>query len=240
MLYIKNLTKTFGKRVVLKNISTTFGDTGISIIVGINGSGKTTLLNSITSLVRVDSGIIQIDHFNKTDRQYKQKMFYIPSDFLLPEYMTGKEYHKLIMKQYQDYDYKLYKTLISLFDFAGPIDKLIESYSYGMKKKLQIIIGLSLNVKYVITDELLNGVDLETLLLTQKLIENLSRIRKFIMVSHNLNFINEHPHDIRLISDGTLTNFTNVTNFKSIIIKKGILDEKFNQVEEYFNNSKII
>lgn len=74
----------------MDNITINFKE-DTTVIVGLNGSGKTVFLNSITGILNIDSGTIAIDGFKPDSKEFKERIFYIPSDFYLPEYMTGKE-----------------------------------------------------------------------------------------------------------------------------------------------------
>ena len=96
MIKIEHLSKTY-KRLVLNDISVTFPERQVSVIVGINGSGKTTFLDCVVGLKRPSEGEIWIgSHHNQSD-PFKEQVFYIPSDFYLPDYMTGNEYIQFVL-----------------------------------------------------------------------------------------------------------------------------------------------
>ena len=166
-LHISHLTKSYKDHKVIDDLSFTFNKKGITIIVGVNGSGKTTLFNLINDLVDKDEGTITLSSLSDEDR--KKECFYIPSDFYLPEYMTGKEYVDFILSRYPYSNKENVEWLIHLLDFDEAYHKLIETYSYGMKKKIQIIAAIASNTHYIFADEVFNGLDFETVLLLEEL-----------------------------------------------------------------------
>ncbi|MHA8042356.1 ATP-binding cassette domain-containing protein (plasmid) [Staphylococcus xylosus] len=241
MLKIKNISKKFHKKEVLSNINTAFSTNGTSIIVGINGSGKTTLLNLITTLIKSDSGNIYIDEYPIGSQEYKRELFYIPSDFYLPEYMTGEEYFSFISKVYKNkyiYDKQYFYFLAEKFDLKSYLKKSIETYSYGMKKKLQICIGMSVNTMFLLADELTNGLDFESIILLEALLDKEEKQRKIILISHSIDFISKFPNDIRILENGNLSTYEgNLTELEEHLISKGDLNEKIESIKQYNNNN---
>lgn len=204
MIKIDNLCKSFNSKIVIDNLSYTFEDFGITIVVGINGCGKTTLLNMITNFLQPDQGTILLDGLKPSTKEYKERLFYVPSDFFLPEYMTGKEYCHFVLSSYTHGNKQLLQQLFSLLSLHLAKDNLIETYSFGMKKKLQIALALACNVKYMIFDEIFNGLDFETTIFVQEVFHLLSQDKKIIIVSHDKDTIERFPHDIILMQKGML------------------------------------
>ena len=90
-LVISNLQKRFGKRIVLDRLTLNLESGHVYVIVGANGSGKTTLMNIINDLVPADDGVLSLDGYPLGDLKFKKAIYYLPSDFYLPEYLTGVE-----------------------------------------------------------------------------------------------------------------------------------------------------
>ncbi|HHU6751331.1 TPA: ATP-binding cassette domain-containing protein [Staphylococcus pseudintermedius] len=241
MLNLKNISKKFDKKEVLSDINTSFSNTGISIIVGINGSGKTTLLNLITTLIKPDSGTIFIDESPLGSQKYKSEIFYIPSDFYLPEYMTGEEYFLLISKVYSNnftYDKNYFYFLAEKFDLKNFLEKTIETYSYGMKKKLQICIAMTIKTNFLLADELTNGLDFESIILLENLLEKEGEKRKIILISHAINFISKFPDDIRILENGNLYPYQgDLLLLEDNLISKGDLSDKVKSIKQYRINN---
>ncbi len=184
MISISHLNKSYGNNLVLNELNHSIESTGIDIIIGINGSGKTTLLNCICDITPFDTGTITIDNIDQKEKAAKEKMYYIPSEFYLPEYLSGQEYASFVFSRYKNNDEKAFHFLIDMYQLKPAINKKISDYSYGMKKKLQISIALSLNIQYVIADEVFNGLDYESYLLTDYLINKFSTVSQ-VHLSHS-------------------------------------------------------
>ncbi|MGW7948360.1 ATP-binding cassette domain-containing protein [Staphylococcus xylosus] len=240
-MQLTNVSKNYKEKEVLKDINTSFSNTGISIIVGINGSGKTTLLNIITTLIKASTGTIKIDNNIIGTQEYKKNIFYIPSDFYLPEYMTGEEYFYFICKVYKNnfnYDENYFYFLTELFDLKSSLTKIIETYSYGMKKKLQICIALTIKSQFLLADELTNGLDFESVILLEQLLENAKEHRKIILISHSIDFISKFPNDVRILEKGDISSFKEDISFlKDHLISKGDLNEKIESINQYSYNN---
>ncbi len=201
-LHISHLTKSYKDHIVIDDLSFTFNKRGITIIVGVNGSGKTTLFNLINDLVDKDEGTITLSSLSDEDR--KKECFYIPSDFYLPEYMTGKEYVDFILSRYPYSNKENVNWLIHLLDFDEAYHKFIETYSYGMKKKIQIIAAISSNTHYIFADEVFNGLDFETVLLLEELFQKLSNKRAFVFITHEMHLIQRFDCDCYMMKEGKL------------------------------------
>ena len=238
MLEIQNLSKKFKDHKVIDMLNTTFSEIGVSVIVGGNGSGKTTLLHMITHLLQPDTGQILLDGLQPSNIAYKSKFFYLPSDFYLPHYMTGKEYTKFVLSRYAASNYDHLVWLLELLDMTTSQNKMLESYSFGMKKKIQIAAAVAANTDYIFADEILGGLDFETVLLVQAIFAKISQRKKIILVSHDQNTIDCFPEDIRVMRQGKLIPFTGSPYELTTFIKQdGVLRDKLCDVEKYFSTS---
>ena len=235
MLEIRKLAKSFSSKKVFENLDANFGESGISVIVGLNGSGKTTLLNIINSIIEEDAGTVELDGISKSSKYFKRKIFYIPSDFMLPEYLTANELAKFIFKQYRVDCFENFSIYLKLLELNKYSNDLVETYSFGMKKKLQIAISLALNVSIVIADEVFNGLDLETTLLVELFFNHYAKKNKIILVSHEINVSNHFNDDIRILKDGKLLGKSYSANDVIKEIRKDHnLNDKIGQFKKHF------
>ena len=230
-LHISHLSKSYKDHTVIDDLSFTFSKKGITIIIGTNGSGKTTLFHLINDLIDKDEGVIQIPSLS--DEERKKECFYIPSDFYLPDYMSGKEYIDFILSRYPHSNKKIVDTLTRLLDFEHAYHQLIETYSYGMKKKIQIIAAIASNTQYVFADEVFNGLDFETVLLLEELFQKLSSQRSFILITHEMHLIERFHCDCYMMKQGKLYHVENnplkmieeIQNEQSYQEKRGLINE---------------
>ena len=140
ILEIKDVSFGYGKFDVLKNISF-YGKRGeILVLAGPNGSGKTTLIKLIFDLLHRERGEIYIKGKDNREIEAKKRIMYLQSDNLLPVFLTGEEYIKLMCKMYEHrFEKSLYLQLVEYYEMKGITDHLMEEYSHGMMKKIQLI-----------------------------------------------------------------------------------------------------
>lgn len=238
MLICDSLSKSFGKHRVLSGISAEFPSQACSIIVGINGAGKTTLLNCIAGLSEASSGVVSIDGEAIVGTpEYKRRVFYIPSDFFLPDFMTGAEYANFVFSRYGTSRADLFHGLASSFGIEADCGRLINTYSFGMKKKLQLAIAACVQADYLLIDEGMTGLDFETTLLTQELIKRLSATAGIVLVTHDMDTVRCFPQHVFLLKEGNLVSYSESIDKLPDVVSK---DESYEQRTKYldqFSNS---
>lgn len=235
MFKVNRLYKKLGKREILNGITTTFYNNGVSVIVGINGAGKTTFLDTIVGILKKDGGSIELNGFTPENKKFKEQVFYIPSDFYLPEYMTAKEYSKFILNHYPNSKYSIFLQCAKWLEIDKYLNKTIETYSYGMKKKIQLAIMAASDVSLILVDEVFNGLDFETSILVQKMLSELGKKKKVIIVSHEPSILKTFPTDIRLMKNGKIVEVSGTAEeIVEKIKKEGNLYSKLQKMEKYF------
>ena len=100
MLQIKNLSKSYGAKKAVSNLSFVVEDGDIMGFIGKNGAGKTTTLKACLGIIGIDEGEILLDETSvlKEPMACKRKMAYVPDNPQLDEYMTGLQYGKAGVK----------------------------------------------------------------------------------------------------------------------------------------------
>lgn len=164
MLYIKNLTKTYGEKKAVDDLSLHIASGEIYGFIGHNGAGKTTTLKSVTGILQFDSGEITIG--GRSIRQdpigCKAQMAYIPDNPDLYEFMTGIKYLNFIADIFgipSDVRLERIRKYADLFELTDDLAEPIAAYSHGMKQKLAIISAWLHAPKLVIMDEPFVGLD---------------------------------------------------------------------------------
>ncbi|HLR74093.1 MAG TPA: ATP-binding cassette domain-containing protein [Virgibacillus sp.] len=241
MIKISQLKKSYGDNLVLDQLTKSFTNRGIDIIIGVNGSGKTTLLNCICDITPFETGMITINDIDRKEKEAKENMYYIPSEFYLPDYLTGHEYARFVFSRYEQSDEKTFDFLIDLYHLTSAIHHKISDYSYGMKKKLQLSIAFSLNAQYILADEVFNGLDYESYLLTDYLFNVFSAHRKFILITHNMDYITRNPQaNVYLLHAGSLQLMKDVHKIEEIVINQGELKDAYEKIDRFPFNFKTI
>lgn len=176
MIKLANIQKQYGNTEVLKDISMTIPAGEITGIVGANGAGKTTLFNCIAGMIPFTG---DIDYAGGSLREH---LGFLPTNPVYLSKLTGKEYLRLIClgarQPFPDLD------LCNVFEL--PLHRYAAEYSTGMKKKLAIT-GILLQKNDVfIFDEPFNGVDIQSNMLIQDLLQKLKHHGKTILISSHV------------------------------------------------------
>ena len=164
MLHISHLTKTYGEKRAVDDLSLHIAPGEVYGFIGHNGAGKTTTLTAVVGILQFDSGEITVGGKNiRTDPLgCKRILAYIPDNPDLYDYMSGEKYLNFIadvfgvgaaerrerIRQYAD-----------AFELTGDLAQPIASYSHGMKQKLAIIAAWLHAPRLVIMDEPFVGLD---------------------------------------------------------------------------------
>ena len=164
MLYIEHLTKTFGEKKAVDDLSLHIAPGEIYGFIGHNGAGKTTTLKSVVGILQFDQGEITIDGRSiKADPLgCKREIAYIPDNPDLYDYMTGIKYLNFIADVFgvdaQTRQARI-RTYADAFELTGDLAQPIAAYSHGMKQKLSIIAAWLHDPKVIIMDEPFVGLD---------------------------------------------------------------------------------
>lgn len=164
MLNIENLTKTYGEKKAVDDLSIHIAPGEIYGFIGHNGAGKTTTLKACAGILQFDKGEITIDgvSMKKDPIGCKKKMAYIPDNPELYDYMTGLQYLDFVADIYgvsiEERKDKIHKYA-SAFELEKDLPAVISSYSHGMKQKLAIISAWIHSPKLIMMDEPFVGLD---------------------------------------------------------------------------------
>lgn len=164
MLRIENLTKIYGERKVVDNLSLHILPGEIYGFIGHNGAGKTTTIKSCCGILQFDAGNVFIDGISIKENaiECKKKIAYIPDNPDLYEFMTGLQYLNFVADIFEVSSSERKERITkysTLFEIADDLSNLISQYSHGMKQKLAIISALIHEPKLIIMDEPFVGLD---------------------------------------------------------------------------------
>ena len=164
MLKINNLTKKYGDKVAVNNLSLHIAPGEIYGFIGHNGAGKTTTLKSIAGILDYDSGEIFIDGKSAKSEPMACKAVtaYIPDNPDIYDFMTGIQYLNFIADVFKVSDSERASRIseyAKMFEIEDSLNDLIGTYSHGMKQKLVIISALIHSPKLIMMDEPFVGLD---------------------------------------------------------------------------------
>ena len=164
MLKIEHLTKVYGDKKAVDDLSLTIESGEIYGFIGHNGAGKTTTLKSVAGILKFDEGEIEIGGVSvkKNPLKCKESLAYIPDNPDLYEFMTGIQFLNFIADVFKvdpDARAERIRKYADLFELTNDLAQPIATYSHGMKQKLAIISALLHDPKLIIMDEPFVGLD---------------------------------------------------------------------------------
>ncbi|WP_045520051.1 ATP-binding cassette domain-containing protein [Neobacillus niacini] len=203
MIEVKAVEKKFGRKKILKGVSFTANKGEITCLIGINGVGKTTILNAIMALTPINKGQILIDG-KQIDKNTFEKITFIPDAITMLPHMTIAEAMEFMNDFYTCWNQKRATELLGFFRL-NPSDR-IASLSKGNTAKVNLLLGLALDVDYVLMDEPFSGIDMFSReeianVFTSHLIEN----RGVIITTHEIGDIEHLIDKVVLLDDGMVT-----------------------------------
>ena len=164
MLKIEHLTKVYGGKKAVDDLSLHIQPGEIYGFIGHNGAGKTTTLKSVVGILQFDEGEITIDGISIREQPLacKKKFAYIPDNPDLYDFMTGIKYLNFIADVFgvdENIRQERIRKYAELFELTNDLGQPIAAYSHGMKQKLAIIAAWMHDPKQIIMDEPFVGLD---------------------------------------------------------------------------------
>lgn len=158
MIEVKNVTKKFGSFTAVDDISFCVEDSSIYGLIGYNGAGKTTLLKSAAGIYKTDSGKILLDGENSYDNgEIRSGLFYIPDDMYFITNATVEVMARFYKGMYKSFDMTLFEKLLKVFSLKK--DAKLRGFSKGMKRQAEIVFALASRPKFMLLDEVFDGLD---------------------------------------------------------------------------------
>ena len=210
MLKIINLTKKYGNKVAVDNISIEVNSGEIFGFIGHNGAGKTTTIKSIVGILDFEEGDILIDNISIKDNPLKCKeiMAYIPDNPDIYESLTGKQYLNFVSDVYKikgDLRNNLIEKYAKKFEILDNLNSVISSYSHGMKQKLVIISAIIHSPRLLVLDEPFVGLDPKAQFDLKEIMEELcSNGTSIFFSSHILDVVEKLCNRVAIIKNGKI------------------------------------
>ncbi|MGP4072935.1 ABC transporter ATP-binding protein [Piscibacillus sp. B03] len=201
MIEVKDLVKKFGRKEVLKGVSFTANKGEITCLIGVNGVGKTTILNSIMKLTPF-KGDILVDGEKVTKKTFENIAFIPDSTTMIPSF-TIDEAMDFMNDYYEAWNQERADDLLKFFNLKR--EEKISSLSKGNTAKVNLLLGLALDVDYILMDEPFSGIDIFSReqiaeVFTTHLIED----RGVIITTHEIQDIEHLIDKAVLLDEGTI------------------------------------
>ena len=226
ILQCNNLTKKFGAKAALDNVSLSVGRGKIIGLLGPNGSGKTTMIKIANGLLTPSTGELLIDN-KHPGYETKKIVSYLPDKNYLSDWMTVRELVKMFEDFYEDFDSAKAYTMIENLHIS-PEDKL-KTLSKGNKEKVQLILVMSRAADLYLLDEPIGGVDPATRdYILDSIIKNYSENATVIISTHLITDIEKVLDEVIFIQNGKVILHESVDELRGREGKS--VDEVFREV----------
>ena len=210
MLNIQNLTKRYGSKTAVDNLSLSIEAGEICAFIGHNGAGKTTTLKACCGLLTPDGGEITVDGMSIREKPIdcKRVMAYIPDNPDMYEFLTGYEYLNFVADVHGVTKEDREKRIVELGALLGITDALggaISECSHGMKQKIAIISALIHKPKLILMDEPFVGLDpVASHQLKNLMAEHCANGGAIFFSTHVLEVAEKLCNKVAIIKNGTL------------------------------------
>ena len=208
MIEIEDLSKNYGKKTALKNLTLTIEPGQIFGFLGHNGAGKSTTLKSLVSIIEPTSGKIVVDGLElKANRQaIKEKITYVPDTPDIFLQLTAMEYWDLLAAAYNLSDISERRLkLVTLFGMEERVDETLSSFSHGMRQKAILIGALLSDPDIWILDEPMQGLDPQAAYdLKQMMKKHAQKGKTVIFSTHNLDTAQQLCDQLAILKQGEL------------------------------------
>ena len=211
MLTVKNLNIFYGRKQIIENASFSIKPSEIVGLIGPNGAGKTSIMKSLLGLTKF-TGSIAFNNQPITANNHKalQNVGALIENPAIYPFLSGKD------------NLSLYSTdkgevaeLITKLQMNSYIQRQAKSYSIGMKQKLGIALALLNHPQFVILDEPMNGLDIETTILIRKIIhEYAHKGTAFLISSHVLSELQKVMTSVIILNQGHIIMDVPVSQFQ--------------------------
>ncbi|MER2566648.1 MAG: ABC transporter ATP-binding protein [Myxococcaceae bacterium] len=212
-LELKNVTKRFGEKLAVDDLSLTIGEGEFVGLLGRNGAGKSTTIKMATGLLDVTSGSINVLGLDIATKSLEARrlMGVMPEDMALLELLTGPQYLRFVGRMYgleEDVIDTRARELFDTLDLNPGPRTLVTDYSFGMKKKLALCSALLHAPKLVFLDEPFEGIDAITNRTIKDILLSLQQKGvTLVLTSHILEVVERLCPRIAIIDEGKLKAF---------------------------------
>ena len=235
MLEIYDLTKSYGDKKAVEDLSFTVHAGELCAFIGHNGAGKTTTLKCVAGILGFDAGLIRVDGVSVEENplEVKKRVAYIPDNPDLYDFMSGMQYLNFIADIFgvsaEVRAERIKKYADALVLTEEEIGASISSYSHGMKQKLALISAFLHDPKLILLDEPFVGLDPKASHVLKEIMKDFCRAGGAILFSTHILEVAEKLCDkVAIIKGGTLVTFGSMEEVKG----DSSLEDVFLDLEE--------
>ena len=226
LIEVSHLSKYYGKKAALNNVSLTLEPGKIIGLLGPNGSGKTTLIKVLNGLLKDIKGEVMI-HGQKPGKSTKAIISYLPDDDYFSDWMKAEDAVQLFKDFYKDFDADKASSLMERLSIDPK--QRIKTMSKGQKEKFQLSLVMSRNALVYIFDEPIGGVDPAAReVILDIILNNYSEDSLVLISTHLITDIEKIFDEVVFLKEGEVVLHRNVEELRSETGKS--VDELFREV----------
>ncbi|MFW9846611.1 MAG: ABC transporter ATP-binding protein [Candidatus Thorarchaeota archaeon] len=221
-IHVYGLTRRYGYRVALKNVSFDIPVGGIHALFGSNGAGKTTLMRVISTLLQPHSGKVEVLGYDTQEDplEVRRRIGVVGDKPLLYSELTGREnlaFYSNLYALNKDESRKDIEDLAERFDVKRWLDEPTKILSTGLRKRFDIIRSLLHGPDILLLDEPFSGLDKDSTEVFKGYIEDHRKNRTSIVTTHNLTLGSELCDDFITLRKGEIVGQGPIAQFDGTI-----------------------
>jgi ABC-2 type transport system ATP-binding protein len=210
MIQFENISRSYGRKVAVDRLSLTVPAGELFALLGPNGAGKTTTIKMLVGLLRPDAGSVRVcgHDVSQQTRAAIRCLGYVPDEPYLYEKLSGREFLEF-SGEMRGLDRATVAARIAreseLFDLAGFLDDLVETYSHGMRQRVVFASALLHDPRVLVIDEPMVGLDPRNVRLVKDLLRQRAAAGAAVFMStHTLAMAEEIADRIGIVDHGKL------------------------------------
>lgn len=213
-LSLANITKSYGRNMVLDNISVDLPDVHALVVIGPSGGGKTTLLRTVAGLERPDSGQLYFEgemlHFDDVSLlKHRRSIGTVFQAFNLFPHLTALENILLPLEQAHGYEHshaiETARTILKRFQLTGHADKKPAQLSGGQQQRVAIARAIAIKPRFILFDEPTSALDPE---MTSEVLDIIGELREegrdLLLVTHHMGFARTVGDHCLFVAEGKI------------------------------------
>lgn len=232
MIKIENLSKRFGEKIAVKDLSLEIKKGEIFAFLGPNGAGKTTTIKSLVGLLQPTSGKLTVCGYDMISQTIEAKkcLAYVPDQPYLYDKLTGREFIKFVGAMHGIDEKEMNREvehLIDLFELKDYVDELTENYSHGMKQRVVFSSALIHKPQVLIVDEPMVGLDPRSAVIVKNIFQEQAKTGAVFMSTHSLDVAEQTATRIGIFNRGELIVLGTLTELREKLQREARLEEIF-------------
>jgi ABC-type multidrug transport system ATPase subunit len=197
MITIRGITKRYRRRLVLDGFDADIPDGGITFLMGPNGAGKTTLIKVLLELERYEGAVM---YDGRRLAQVRDEIGIVHDDAPCYRHLTGLQNLRLLANDWNGED-----DMSAEKEFAlspTELKRKVRSYSYGQRRKLAIMGAFAGQPRYLIMDEVSNGLDYEAMQELKRALIAAAATTTILLTGHQFDFYSDIVNQVLVLKDG--------------------------------------